>query len=85
MYVGIAALLTVLIAFMVQSLLVMLLWNWVVPRIWVNIPTLTFSNAMALVLLVDVFTGVMVVPSFMHVISMYLPCKGMSYTPVSQE
>lgn len=55
-----------IIAFLlIQALIVMLLWNWVIPQIWTGAPKINFMTAIGLVLLIDVLSGIWFKSPFM--------------------
>lgn len=49
--------LTAIVIVLIQALIVMILWNWVIPHIWLNAPSISFTTAIGLVLLIDVLWG----------------------------
>jgi hypothetical protein len=54
--------LVILVVLFIQALVVMLLWNWVIPRIWIGAPQIGFGTAFGLVLLIDVLSGIWAKP-----------------------
>lgn len=62
------SILVILVVIFIQALIVMLLWNWIIPRIWIGAPQIGFGTAFGLVLLIDVLSGIWAKPfgSFMY-------------------
>jgi hypothetical protein len=56
------SILVILVVLFIQALVVMLLWNWVIPRIWIGAPQIGFGTAFGLVLLIDVLSGIWAKP-----------------------
>jgi len=46
-----------LLTFFVYAAIVMLLWNWLMPRLWSNMPEISYTESMAVVVLSKMLFG----------------------------
>ena len=56
--VGCLFLILVIMLFMVESYILMLLWNWLIPLFWINAPILDFFQCMGVIVLINIIGSI---------------------------
>ena len=56
--VGCLFVILVIMLFMVESYILMLLWNWLIPLFWFNAPILDFFQCMGVIVLINIIGSI---------------------------
>ena len=56
--VGCLFVILVIMLFMVESYILMLLWNWLIPLFWINAPILDFFQFMGVIVLINIIGSI---------------------------